>query len=168
MISSSFPSNLLRDLPVRSCLRGRLLELSCPGEDDVLHIQHAMYGRLLDGFVCPNPSGMIVTNCSLNSSLEVVQTFCEGYHECKLPVEVASFGEDPCDGVFKYLDVDYKCISGLPVITDECEFYWEDKIVYTSFKDGMWASCTGNCLVIYLRSLSVFQRRESTGKDHLS
>lgn len=97
------------------------MELSCPNEDDVLHVLRAMYGRLVDDFVCPSPNEIVVTNCSLNSSLEVVQTFCEGYHECKLPVEVASFGEDPCAGVFKYLDVDYECVSGLPVITDECK-----------------------------------------------
>ncbi|XP_071836091.1 uncharacterized protein [Apostichopus japonicus] len=109
---------------------GDFLELSCPNEDDVLHVLRAMYGRLVDDFVCPSPNEIVVTNCSLNSSLEVVQTFCEGYHECKLPVEVASFGEDPCAGVFKYLDVDYECVSGLPVITDEyvyrgeCEAGW--------------------------------------------
>ncbi|XP_072169938.1 LOW QUALITY PROTEIN: uncharacterized protein [Diadema setosum] len=116
----------------RAC-EGDFLEISCPAEGEVIHVIEAMYGRTLDSSVCRGPEATVTTtntDCRLNSSLADVRTYCEGHHACKVVVEPAAFQSDPCEGEAKYLDVNYTCVSGAPVITDEytyqgdCEQGW--------------------------------------------
>ena len=106
----------------RAC-EGDFLEISCPATSEVIHIMDAMYGRTLDNSVCPGPDRSAPTNCTLPTSISEVRTYCEGQHSCKIAVEVEAFTSDPCNGVAKYLDVNYTCVSGAPVITDECKCF---------------------------------------------
>ena len=125
----------------RAC-EGDFLEIACPATNEVIHIMDAMYGRTLDNSVCPGPDANAQTDCRLNTSIADVQSYCEGQHSCKIAVEVEAFATDPCEGVAKYLDVNYTCVSAAPVITDECKC----KLVYcliVSFAEVMPISSNG-------------------------
>jgi hypothetical protein len=51
------------------------------------------------------------TNCRASSSMEVVQELCESKQVCLLTASQVMFGEDPCAGTYKYLEVDFECVD---------------------------------------------------------
>ena len=62
--------------------------------------------------------------CEADSSFDEVAKRCEDKQSCQVPASSELFG-DPCEGIHKYLEVDYKCIEPGPsskkVITCERE-----------------------------------------------
>ena len=97
------------------------MELKCDKEHEVLFIYDAMYGRTMDNSVCPGVDRYPPTNCTLSNALSRVQLFCHLQHECKIGVSMESFLTDPCDGVNKYLDVNYTCVTWEQTIDDICK-----------------------------------------------
>ncbi|XP_061186467.1 L-rhamnose-binding lectin CSL1-like isoform X2 [Saccostrea echinata] len=51
------------------------------------------------------------TNCRAPTSLQVMQKLCNGRQSCTITVENEMFGADPCYGIYKYLEFDFKCVS---------------------------------------------------------
>ena len=57
---------------------------------------------------CPPIGWDSVTNCTCDTSLEKVQDLCDNKVTCVLCAMNDVFG-DPCEEVFKYLNVTYDC-----------------------------------------------------------
>ena len=51
------------------------------------------------------------TKCQLNVT-STLRWKCEGLTHCIVRISREDFQPDPCVGVFKYLEVNYKCIEG--------------------------------------------------------
>ena len=84
------------------------LSIECP-EGHRIKVNSALYGRQLGGNVCPHNS-IKTTDCAAPTSLEVVKDECAGKQSCEVKASNGVF-DDPCVGTFKYLEVDYTCIS---------------------------------------------------------
>lgn len=82
-----------------------------PGK--VLHVTYANYGRT-STVVCVHPYGLErlhnTTTCRSPSSLSVVRGWCEGQTQCTITAANELFGEDPCFGIYKYLEVEVECV----------------------------------------------------------
>ena len=85
----------------RACERSTLT-IKC--NSGTISVVSANYGRLSTKF-CPGSSR---TNCRAKTSLDVVQKNCQGKSSCSVRASNDVFG-DPCVGVQKYLEVEYKC-----------------------------------------------------------
>ncbi|KAL9955724.1 hypothetical protein ACROYT_G037087 [Oculina patagonica] len=83
--------------------------ISCP-EGEVISVKYASYGRH-DNHTCPDPR-ILTTNCDAGNSLSIVKAICDNQASCNLFSSNSVFG-DPCVGIYKYLEVDYKCIGGI-------------------------------------------------------
>ena len=92
---------------------GKTSTISCE-KGKTIDVLNASYGRL-DSQECPykDPSGMTNTNCRSRNSLEVVQKHCNGKTNCSLLPNESMFGDDPCHGTYKYLEVKYRCIENI-------------------------------------------------------
>lgn len=55
------------------------------------------------------------TDCKSPHSLGVMQRLCDGRQSCTVTVENEMFGADPCHGIYKYLEFDFKCVSAKEV-----------------------------------------------------
>jgi hypothetical protein len=81
----------------------------------VLNVHGAFYGRgdthtcydqaMARGFA---PELLAFTECWLPEALGAVQRECEGKTGCELSHNILP---DPCYGVYKYLQVDYRCVK---------------------------------------------------------
>ena len=88
-----------------------------------LRITLANYGRT-SAEKCKHPYGIERlhnnTNCMANNSLSVVKHLCEYKASCTLTADNSIFGE-PCYGVYKYLEIGFKCEeSGLWIASIIC------------------------------------------------
>ena len=81
--------------------------ISCPFGRR-LKIDYAMYGRLSRRH-CSTYARNSITNCSATSSLAKTKSMCDGRTWCVLSASNGVYG-DPCVGVYKYLNVRYRCI----------------------------------------------------------
>ncbi|XP_065056205.1 uncharacterized protein LOC135684538 [Rhopilema esculentum] len=81
--------------------------ISCPFGRR-LKIDYAMYGRLSRRH-CSTYAPNLITNCSATSSLVKTKAMCDGRTWCVLSARNGVYG-DPCVGVYKYLNVRYRCI----------------------------------------------------------
>lgn len=95
----------------------RTLIMKCPN-GEVLDIKSAQYGRRRgDTRICQNGSVRKYANriksfnCRSRSSLTVVRANCYDRNRCSIVAKNNVFG-DPCRFIYKYLKVDYQCISG--------------------------------------------------------
>ena len=75
-----------------------------------MRIYKAFYGKKT-GEDCRGrlPYKDSVPNCIHKTAFDSVHYLCNGRHSCDLVAESALFGEDPCPGVNKYLEVKYSC-----------------------------------------------------------
>ena len=73
-----------------------------------IHVDYAMYGRLTRRICSQYNTGH--TNCRSGRSMTVVGSRCQGQRSCSLHATNGWFG-DPCHGIFKYLEVRYRCIT---------------------------------------------------------
>eukprot|EP00795_Rhopilema_esculentum_P014410 gene14410-5464_t len=99
------------DIPrtIRVC-NGHRKTISCTSKSKTMQIHHAFYGKR-NGQDC---RGHIryrdsVADCIKNTAFDSVNYLCNGRQSCDLAAEHALFGEDPCPGVNKYLEVKYSC-----------------------------------------------------------
>ncbi|OWF55597.1 L-rhamnose-binding lectin CSL3-like [Mizuhopecten yessoensis] len=79
----------------------------------VLHVSYANYGRTSKK-VCVHPFGLErlhnTTTCGSPRALGVLRRQCEGRTQCTLTADNDLFGEDPCFGIYKYLEVEVECV----------------------------------------------------------
>nr|XP_054771975.1 uncharacterized protein LOC129279939 [Lytechinus pictus] len=95
----------------------QLLELSCAvNEIGYLQIENVFYGRREDGKHCPHrwSNHTYDTNCAADTStlVNLVKEKCENERQCSVDVAsdiLNSLSADPCQGEFKYLEVEYTC-----------------------------------------------------------
>ncbi|XP_072019351.1 uncharacterized protein [Amphiura filiformis] len=109
-----------------------IMSIKCPDSTHIL-VESANYGRLVPAKeMCPYKWSTIGayqlhdfitedTNCRSETSLEPVITLCNDKTRCKFRVDNDLFGEDPCPGTNKYLDVTYKCKPSVFQTTVVCE-----------------------------------------------
>lgn len=77
----------------------------------VIDIIRANYGRKTRRTCNTDGSSPILTtNCASENSFEIVNAKCNNQRHCSIEATNGIFG-DPCEGTFKYLDVEYQCIS---------------------------------------------------------
>ncbi|XP_077977039.1 rhamnose-binding lectin-like [Glandiceps talaboti] len=84
------------------------LNLQC-SHGKIIHVVSANYGRTDDGETCPHRS-IKDLECRAETSVDVVTEACEGEESCSVRASNSVFG-DPCVGTFKYLEVEYYCVS---------------------------------------------------------
>lgn len=101
---------------------GGHLSLSCP-EDSYLDITKAMYGRQDNNITCPHLTAMAHSNCTSNTSLLVPQTLCNGMTSCEIDAISYHFG-DPCNGTYKYLQMEYSCKPCVNTYGDDARCEW--------------------------------------------
>ncbi|XP_056605089.1 macrophage mannose receptor 1-like [Triplophysa dalaica] len=90
--------------------QSQTLILSC--EQGTIKILSANYGRT-DGQTCSTgrPAGQLSNvQCRLETSLSAVATRCDGKTSCSMVVDFT----DPCNGIYKYLNVSYECVAAPP------------------------------------------------------
>ena len=79
-----------------------------------INITSANYGRTSRD-VCEHPYGLDRlhndTDCRAPNSLAVVKGLCQQRVSCTLTADAHLFGEDPCFGIYKYLEVDFECVK---------------------------------------------------------
>ena len=86
-------------------------KISCPN-GKIIDVLNANYGRL-DRHTCLHDK-MSNINCRSSNSLTRVQDKCNGETSCELHVNKELkdlFGDDPCRGTYKYLEVKYRCLE---------------------------------------------------------
>lgn len=119
--STAFLLHTLRTHVLFAC-ENEDLSIKCP-EGTTISIDSANYGRQLSNLdMCPyrwtagvaNDTSVIIpksedTNCRAAESLQILISNCQNEEKCTLRVTNEVFGEDPCPGTHKYLDVTYKC-----------------------------------------------------------
>eukprot|EP00105_Crassostrea_gigas_P038658 XP_019922806.1 PREDICTED: uncharacterized protein LOC105328288 [Crassostrea gigas] len=89
----------------RTC-EGKTMNLTCASGN--IFIEKAMFGRTEDGRVC-NHTQIQTTNCTSPYSEVKVKEICDGKPQCSIVVVSATFGGDPCQNTFKYLEVNFIC-----------------------------------------------------------
>ncbi|XP_048742021.1 L-rhamnose-binding lectin CSL1-like isoform X1 [Ostrea edulis] len=79
----------------------------------VIYVKEANFGRTSKER-CRHPYDIErlhnSTTCRAPSSLQVMQKLCNGRVSCEVTVENEMFGADPCYGIYKYLEFDFKCV----------------------------------------------------------
>ncbi|XP_013394109.2 uncharacterized protein LOC106161639 [Lingula anatina] len=78
----------------------------CPS-NHVIHIVDALYGRT-NNLTCKH-TAMSNTGCNASNSYSVVSEACEGQQSCSVVASRSTFDQDPCEGTFKYLQINYSC-----------------------------------------------------------
>lgn len=91
--------------------------LSCSGEDKVIRVESANYGRT-DDSTCPSGGDMTNTNCHAEGAFEIVSESCNGLSLCRIQVNAGTFNGHPCPGTAVYLAVSYLC--EIPTSTGTC------------------------------------------------
>lgn len=85
------------------------MEIECK-RGEVISVQRSNYGRTSPRICNDGGRAPIRTNnCVDQNSKRIVNNYCEGKQRCSIPANNNVF-RDPCDGTFKYLEVDYTCI----------------------------------------------------------
>ncbi|KAI8496672.1 hypothetical protein Bbelb_253270 [Branchiostoma belcheri] len=90
-----------------SC-EGGTVKLFCSDRKTLL-ILDANYGRTSASHSCACSNCR--TDCRSDTSLAVMRAACQGNQQCTVTASDDVFGGDPCNGVQKYLEVSYRCIS---------------------------------------------------------
>ncbi len=98
-------------IPRNSVCEHSTLTITCPQEQKI-HITNANYGRLIPSSVfCPyRTTHDDRTDCVSSNSMSVVQKKCDGQQTCSISASNSVFG-DPCINTYKYLTVDYDCVT---------------------------------------------------------
>ena len=87
------------------------MNLRCVNRSFAITITSAIYGRKYPGRkICPNkyqtgPSDEVICE---EDVYNIVKERCDGRMNCSIPVNKETLRE-PCEFVYKYLDVAYKC-----------------------------------------------------------
>ena len=96
------------------------IELDCE-TNHALAISYASYGH--SGSSVPSIDGCSLSEedevCHAANSLDVVRALCEGQRSCEVSASNDVFG-DPCQGVQKFLEVQFTCKFITLLITSDC------------------------------------------------
>ncbi|KPM10509.1 Galactose binding lectin domain containing protein 2, partial [Sarcoptes scabiei] len=105
--SSGSRGQRLRYHTLYAC-EGNSLEITCE-EGTHINLIRANFGRFSIS-VC-NEQGNVdwSVNCMAHRSFRVIQERCGGRSTCRIEATVATFNEDACPKVHKYLEVHYNC-----------------------------------------------------------
>ncbi|XP_076120667.1 rhamnose-binding lectin-like [Alosa pseudoharengus] len=98
----------------------RYTSLDCGS--DLIDVQWASYGRT-DRITCSDGRScheLAITRCSAPSSLSEVKKRCDGRMTCMVKASSLIFS-DPCAGIYKYLEVLYRCVSPEERTSQTCE-----------------------------------------------
>eukprot|EP01084_Bolivina_argentea_P188618 324651_1 len=80
------------------------LSLSCPDNSTISEIKFASWG---------NPTGNCGSfktgNCSASTSMNISEKYCLHQSSCTIPVNVDTFGGDPCKNVQKQFSIQVEC-----------------------------------------------------------
>ncbi|XP_071820644.1 L-rhamnose-binding lectin CSL3-like [Apostichopus japonicus] len=88
---------------------GKTLTIECPS-GTTIDVEDALYGRDRGPSVCNHRSIRVTSGCKASTSLSRVRDACQGETSCQISASNRVFG-DPCVGTYKFLRVEYKCIS---------------------------------------------------------
>ncbi|CAL1265128.1 unnamed protein product [Larinioides sclopetarius] len=93
---------------------GKTLDIICT--EGIIHLIRANYGRFSIS-IC-NDHGNLDwrVNCMSTDSFLIMQERCNLKPNCSVNVSSTTF-HDPCQGTLKYLEVQYHCGTGVPLIT---------------------------------------------------
>ncbi|GFR23295.1 latrophilin Cirl [Trichonephila clavata] len=93
---------------------GKTLNIIC--DEGIIHLIRANYGRFSIS-IC-NDHGNLDwrVNCMSHHSFLIMQDRCNLKPNCSVNVSSTTF-HDPCPGTLKYLEVQYHCGTGAPIIT---------------------------------------------------
>ncbi|GFY08781.1 latrophilin Cirl [Trichonephila clavipes] len=93
---------------------GKTLNIIC--DEGMIHLIRANYGRFSIS-IC-NDHGNLDwrVNCMSHHSFLIMQDRCNLKPNCSVNVSSTTF-HDPCPGTLKYLEVQYHCGTGAPIIT---------------------------------------------------
>jgi len=107
---------LLHTALVRKCEgRGNLIldcgnpNLSYKGNNSIV-IVHGNYGRT-NSPICPGENSNASNCCNCIHGLEKIKEVCNGKKKCELDASNSFFNTDPCKGIYKYLEVLYRCVE---------------------------------------------------------
>ncbi len=101
------------EIPSHAVCEHSRLTISC-SEGQKIQVTHANYGRLIPSSVyCPYyTSHDDRTDCISSNSQSVVQRQCDGEQTCTISASNSVFG-DPCFNTYKYLEVEFNCVTDL-------------------------------------------------------
>lgn len=100
---------IIIELTEQAC-EGDTLNIRC--NRGVINIISANYGRTSRRECNKNGNAPIRNvNCYSRNSLNVVKDRCSNKESCSVHASDRAFGGDPCDGTYKYLEVEYQCIQ---------------------------------------------------------
>merc|ERR1719186_163218 len=72
-------------------------------------ITYGNYGRTSSA-VCPGANSNASNCCNCKGGLAKIKETCNGKNKCVLQASNRFFG-DPCRGIYKYLEVQYRCVA---------------------------------------------------------
>ncbi|CAD5120030.1 DgyrCDS8611 [Dimorphilus gyrociliatus] len=105
----------------------KTLDILCPS-GLVIDVKSALYGRSQgDMSSCKKKSltgyrqTIMNNNCASENSNAIVKRQCNGKSSCSVLAKNSVFG-DPCPGIFKYLEVEYKCKPQRPCKKGQFKF----------------------------------------------
>jgi hypothetical protein len=99
----------------------------------VISIASAFYGRL-NSTVCPHKAAPEGSLCYSDVNNLLTQR-CQGRSTCSINACNSEMGGDPCSGIYKYLEVDYKCVAPEDV----------NKLIDCSLPPALSVPGTNNC-----------------------
>ena len=93
-----------------ACEYGKL-PIACPYGHKI-QVTYANYGRLIPSSIfCPYyTTHDDKTDCIASDATSIVQNICDGQPKCIISASNSIFG-DPCVDTYKYLEVEYECMS---------------------------------------------------------
>jgi len=77
----------------------------------VIEIVYGNYGRT-NSAICPGVNSNASNCCNCEGGLDKIKDLCNGMTSCKLQAKNSFFG-DPCVGIYKYLEVKYRCVDAV-------------------------------------------------------
>lgn len=82
-------------------------DLQCHQFGEVIKIQNAFYGRKRVN-VCERK---VAYNCVAEGSEDTIKQLCDGREQCQINPSTNVFGDDPCPGIPKYVEIQYACVA---------------------------------------------------------
>ncbi|CAF0708589.1 unnamed protein product [Brachionus calyciflorus] len=123
-----------KNLHNRMVCENEKLVLNCQN-DQVIKIERAYYGRY-SITPCNKNHVKFTKGCVANDSMEIIQKLCEFKSSCNHRITTSLFHADPCPGVDKVLEVNYKCKSLIePIKTTKIALVEEEDILVEISKE---------------------------------
>ncbi|XP_022240024.1 adhesion G protein-coupled receptor L3-like isoform X3 [Limulus polyphemus] len=137
---------------------GRDLNITCNPGYHILLIR-ANYGRFSIALCNENGALNWSVDCRSKNSFSVMQSRCAGLPSCTIEVSSKTFGDDPCPGTYKYLEVHYIC--GLDVSTTTTRRP-RPQIIFPTIRSPVIKSTTELLKFLTKTSLTTTQTSSST------